>query len=387
MYYCAFKTAWSTLKPVILAEFLTGANRQVLNYLHEAESLAESLGDAYRLAQISYNIADGYRIRGGYERARLAAQRALSLAEALEDRSLQIEARAVMGQIHYYLGDYGQAIELLQRTLTDLADAPTPGRDDAPDALPVWQQSWLLLCLAQVGAFQTGQTISVDVRHMAETTNHPFNLSVAAYGVGMLFLRQGELLQAISVLERGLALYRASEIKDWLPTLAAGLGYAYALVDRLPEALPLLEQAMEQYSAMRGGVLYPVVMVMQSEAMLLAGRREDATAICRRALGLARHSQERGSEAYALRLLGEIAAHSEPLEADQAEAYYRQGLTLAEEKGMRPLQAHCHLGLGSLYATTDQRQQARAELSKAIEMYRAMDMTFIRSEANERAAL
>jgi len=43
---------------------------------------------------------------------------------------------------------------------------------------------------------------------------------------------------------------------------------------------------------------------------------------------------------------------------------------------MWPLQAHCHLGLGTFYATTDQRQQARAELSKAIEMYRAMDMTF-----------
>lgn len=41
---------------------------------------------------------------------------------------------------------------------------------------------------------------------------------------------------------------------------------------------------------------------------------------------------------------------------------------------MRPLQAHCHLGLGTLYATTGQQPQARAELSTAIEMYRAMDM-------------
>ena len=43
---------------------------------------------------------------------------------------------------------------------------------------------------------------------------------------------------------------------------------------------------------------------------------------------------------------------------------------------MRPLQAHCHRGLGTLYATTGQREQARAALSTAIEMYRAMEMTF-----------
>jgi hypothetical protein len=42
---------------------------------------------------------------------------------------------------------------------------------------------------------------------------------------------------------------------------------------------------------------------------------------------------------------------------------------------MRPLQAHCHLGLGTLYATTGQRKQARAALTTAIDLYRAMDMT------------
>ena len=43
---------------------------------------------------------------------------------------------------------------------------------------------------------------------------------------------------------------------------------------------------------------------------------------------------------------------------------------------MRPLQAHCHLGLGMLYAATGQREQARTALTTAIAMYRAMDMTF-----------
>ena len=60
----------------------------------------------------------------------------------------------------------------------------------------------------------------------------------------------------------------------------------------------------------------------------------------------------------------------------QAETYYQQALALAEELGMRPLQAHCHLGLGTLYATTGRREQARTALTTAIALYGAMDMVF-----------
>jgi tetratricopeptide (TPR) repeat protein len=109
---------------------------------------------------------------------------------------------------------------------------------------------------------------------------------------------------------------------------------------------------------------------------VLAGRLEEAHALADRALALAREHQERGHEAYALRLLGEIAAHRDPPDVDAAAAHYRQALALAEALGMRPLQAHCHHGLGMLYATVGQREQARAALTTAIEMYRAMEMTF-----------
>src|SRR5262249_15573477 len=86
--------------------------------------------------------------------------------------------------------------------------------------------------------------------------------------------------------------------------------------------------------------------------------------------------KERGNEAYALHQVGVVQAYADPPDVTQAEAHYQQALALAEELGMRPLQAHCHRGLGTLYAKTDQAEQARVELSTAIEMYRAMEMTF-----------
>jgi len=78
----------------------------------------------------------------------------------------------------------------------------------------------------------------------------------------------------------------------------------------------------------------------------------------------------------ALYQLGVVYAHAGPPNAAQAEAHYQQALSLAEALGMRPLQAHCHHGLGMLYAATSQREQASAALSAAIALYRAMEMTF-----------
>jgi tetratricopeptide (TPR) repeat protein len=113
-----------------------------------------------------------------------------------------------------------------------------------------------------------------------------------------------------------------------------------------------------------------------AEAQLLAGRLEEAHAVAEGVLAHTRAHGERGNEAYVLRLLGEIAAHRTPLDPDAAAAHYHQALTLADELGMRPLQAHCHRGLGTLYAKLGRQEQARSDLSTAIDLYRAMEMTF-----------
>jgi hypothetical protein len=58
----------------------------------------------------------------------------------------------------------------------------------------------------------------------------------------------------------------------------------------------------------------------------------------------------------------------------EAEDYYRQALALAEELGMRPLIAHCHVGLGKLYRRIGSRQQAEEHLTTGVAMMREMEM-------------
>ena len=126
----------------------------------------------------------------------------------------------------------------------------------------------------------------------------------------------------------------------------------------------------------RRTLLQALVLTELSEACLLVGRVDEARALAARLLELSHTHTGHGYQAHAHRLLGEVARRRDPPDVDQAAAHYRQALNLTEELGMRPLQAHCHLGLGTLYARTGQRPQAQAALSAAINLYRAMDMTF-----------
>ena len=235
----------------------------------------------------------------------------------------------------------------------------------------VFSHVWLALCLAEVGAFVEGIAMGAQGVRIAETVGHPFSCIGAYWGVGSVALRKGDLHQAIPVLERALDLSQVVHTPNWFFVVATALSPAYALSGRMAEALRLTEQAIRRYTSHQA-----LRIAAFSEVYLLTGHPEKASAHAREALALAHTHKERGSEAWTLRALGELAASGKPPRAEPAAAHYRQALALAEELGMRPLQAHCHRGLGTLYAKTGQREQARAELSTAIEMYRAMEMTF-----------
>jgi tetratricopeptide (TPR) repeat protein len=226
----------------------------------------------------------------------------------------------------------------------------------------------------------------VEAVRIAEAGDFPIGRCAAYNSLGYLSLVRGVFQPAISLLARDLDLCRRWHNLDWLPECAGSLGLAYALTGRLADALPLLEQAVEQEAAMGGGN-GAVFLTRLSHGYLLAGRLEEAGTHAEQALVLARERQEQGSQAYALGLLGEIAARGGPPESEHAKASYQQALALAIELGMRPLQAHCHLRLGTLYLKMGRRAQARTAPATAIDIYRAMEMIFWLPQAEAALAM
>ena len=234
----------------------------------------------------------------------------------------------------------------------------------------------LAWCHAELGTFAEGRALGDEGLRIAEAVAHPGSLMFASWEVGLLSLRQGDLRRALPLLERAVDICHEADLPHLFPRAAPALGAAYTLAGRVADAVPLLTQAMEQAITMEMIEFQVFCRLSLGEAQVLAGRLEEAHTLAEHALAQAREHQERGNQAYALRLLGDIAARREPPQSERAEVHYRQALALAEELGMRPLVAHCHRGLGTLYAMLGQRAQARTALTTAIEMYRAMDMAF-----------
>jgi tetratricopeptide (TPR) repeat protein len=353
-----------------------GDYERILAYLHEAESLAEALDDPRRLGQISFFLSNYFYIMGAYDQAITAGQRALALARAGGEVVLDALAHQYLALAYQAQGDYRRAIDCLGQTVTSLDGARHRERFGEAFLPAVFSRAALATYHAELGMFAEGRALGEEGLQIAEAAVHPASLMWAYWGLGMLSLCQGDLCQALPLLERAVGICRDADLPAWFPRMAAALGAAYTLGRRVADAVPLLTQALQQSTAMARAHFEALCSLSLGEAQVLTGRLEESHVLAERALGLARAHQERGRQAYALYLLGDIAARHEPPESEPAEAHYHQALALADELGMRPLQAHCHHGLGTLYVKTGQPEQARTALPTALELYRDMDMTF-----------
>jgi tetratricopeptide (TPR) repeat protein len=345
------------------------------DHLRRAEALAETLGDHLRLGRVYAVMGTDFRMIGDVDRAIGYGQRALALAATLGHVGLQARTHQSLGRLYYDTGDYPRAIERLGWNVAMLQGELLYERSGSNNIIAAVSRAVLSLCHAERGAFTEGLAIAEDGLRIAETINFPFSLIEACYGLGGVYWRQGDVPRAIPMLERALGLCQDWHIALLSSWIAAALGLAYAMGGRIATGLALAEQAAEQTAA-RGRVWSLVrVVTWLSETYLLAGRLEEARQRAEQAYDLARQYQQRGYQAWALWLLGESTARQASPEGEPAVGHYHQALALAEELGMCPLQAHCHQGLGMLYARQGQQEQARAALSTAIELYRIMTMT------------
>jgi tetratricopeptide (TPR) repeat protein len=299
-----------------------------------------------------------------------------ALAASLGDALAEAGARHTLAQAHHALGNYPRALELSRGALTLEGELIGRGGTDLFPIARVSFRSWLAWSLAETGEFQEGLAVGEEGVRLAQ--DQPFAMINALFGVSFVHLYQGALEQAVARLEYALGLCRFWQIPIPLVLVTSQLGYAYALSGRLAEAVPLLAEAVELSKGRWGGSQR---MAWLAEAHLLAGRLDEAGELACEALERARAHKERGHEAWALRLLGEIAARRDPLDVAATADRYGQALGLATELGMRPLMAHCHLGLGKLSPRTECHDLAREHLTTATTMYREMAMAFWLTQA------
>jgi class 3 adenylate cyclase/tetratricopeptide (TPR) repeat protein len=350
--------------------------------LDEAEALAETAGDQHRLGH-ALNFKAIHLIHGGDFAAAIEhAHRALAIGEVKADIGIQAVANWYRGLACLARGESREAVRHCEAGVALIPEALAHDRFGQAGVLGTNVRTWLAIALGTLGRFAEAHAPLREATHFAEEVGHVYSRIMPLFGLGTLKLDQGDFVGAVAPLEQGLDLCHTGDIPLWTPDFTWALGAAYHAIGRQAEGIALLEGAARVIAERNvRWAWWPGGVGALGRAYLLDGRLGEATRFAQDRLSAARQLAERGVEGQILRLLGEIATHPARLDVDTAQAHYRQALTLAEPLGLRPLLAHCHLGLGILSRSMGKHQEARESFTTAVMMFGEMDMRYWREQA------
>ncbi len=364
-----------------LALVPAGDVQAIGEHLGMARDVAVALNDRRRLARIEVYRTNHSWLRGCYAEAQEAAEGAAAIAAESGDLRLEIATSFYLGQIHHFRGQYESAAERFRGATLRLAGLAADERCGLPGMAAVIVRAWLLWGLAELGDFEDGDALAEDIVRLGERSEHAFTMADAYRTAGIFRLLRGELAAGVDCLERGLALTQARQLGLWYPSFAAALGFAYTLSGESDRAISLARSAVEQAEAHDIVAGQSLRQAWLGRAYLAIGDLEAATAAAHAGLRLARTVGEQGNEAWLEHLLGEIAARESSPDSDLAERHFRTAMRLASELGMRPLVAHCHLGLGRLYQRSGPVAKASAQITTALSQFRRMNAPFWAQQA------
>jgi tetratricopeptide (TPR) repeat protein len=354
--------------------FPLGEMEVMLTTLREAERLAGVLGDPRRLAWVSIYMSQYSWVTGHLSEARKFGEHAGIIAGTLGDASVQAVANYYAGAACFASTDYRDAEGFLRKAIRALEGDLSRERFGLA-GFPSVMARWLLASsLAERGEFAEGLVHGQEGLRIAEEVRHPYSLILMCWGLALPYTLNAELSHAIVHLERALALCRDWAVPVLSPVTTGFLGYVYVLSGRVADGLSLLEQGEKDADSSGLALYHSRLSLWLGEALMRGDRPRDALAQAERTLVLTRERGERGLEACALWLLGEIASRGPAPRDESGEGRYREALALGEERGMRPLVAHCHAGLAKLYRHIGKQDLARQHLVTAATMYREMDM-------------
>jgi DNA-binding SARP family transcriptional activator/predicted ATPase len=348
--------------------------------LEEAESLAAALSDGRRSARVTLYRANHLYLMGDYRASAQLAGRVLDAADA-ESLDLAVEGSLQTALAYHDLADYGAAIELLEKTVNMLDGDRRHMRLGQPYMPFVRAASWLATSLASLGEFDRAMAYAGEALRVAEATSDPPMLAEALDALGESHLMRWESKEAIEAYERARNICQTWHLRTRLPSLYSALAMAYERVGRTEESIALyIESKAEDEALGRTGRRAARARGL-GRAALLTGRFDEATRWAEEALAHARAVGQRKIEASTLRLVAEIATRREPPDLNAAEGAYRRCLQLATELGTRPIEALCRLELGGVLGRLSRAAEARPEIARAIELFRAMGMTALLDRA------
>ena len=361
---------------IISPMYFMGYPEGTFEILHEAERLAQELGDERGLAMVYSRMSHYHTFKGYIPLAMEYSEKCFDAAEKIESIDLMAQIARDASYTHFFTGNYLKVVELNRRTLPSLEEHHRE-KDLYAGGANVYSQlsGYCGMSLGGLGEFAEGKIVLEKGLQNAREMNDRYMTGWVEYSHSGLSFFEGDGDSAVDHAQKAIKCFEDTGVEILVGVALGMLGVGYYLRGEYETAREHADRGLKIQEKV--GMPFATVACSCWLAMILAaaGDLKHARECDEVSLKLAQEHKVKNIEGLAWMLLGSIRGKMDPTCIDEAQHQIRDGITIVEELRQRAVSTMGYLLSGELFADTGKKEEALENLKKAEGLYLEMKVT------------
>jgi len=345
-----------SLNEMARAQASLGDTKEATTNFNEALKIRRDIGDKRGLADTLIDMGNVTDDRGDHDGAVKSYKEALQLEREIGNESLQAVCLNNIGSVYLERGQYEDALAYLQQVLQLRERSKNP--QDIVDA-----EHNLGQALTSMGEYDQAISYYMKALQLRRSINDTRGAALESYGLGGLFDFQGRFGAAIHSKEEALKTFRG--LKDrtfWMSEIPGGYGQALILAGRMDDAKGPLDEAMNLARALKNDGLVAQTLGFEGDAQFYKGNFGAAQSLYDQAQPAATRSKEPERVLLAKIELAEVSVREKKGNITMLRALMQQ----ADDAGLKYSSVQCQLFLAEAMLQAHDATHARQEIDRAL---------------------
>ena len=353
------------LGPTLIALHGYGA-QEVEDTYQRAHALSGARGDVTHLVETTWGLANYYQARAQLDIAKQLGERLVASTDARDDLRAQVWAHLQLGATHFWRGEYGGALDHLERAVARYDPGGSWFLPGAPDPW-VAAQAYRGLVLWTLGRPDAGLLACRDAVSRVRDGTHPFSLGLALCFLATVHQERREAEEVAATADEIVTLALEHGFPNWLGWGRILAGWAHAHLGHDARALEQIQEGLESQG--RAGTILgvPAVLLQVAQIHLAAGRVDDASSTIAAGLAFAADTGQHAWDGELQRLAGEIALAAG--RTDEAANAFLDALAKARQAGAHAYELRAAMALLRVERGTGNGRAAAERLAMLLQRF------------------
>ena len=347
----------TALGPALIAMHGYGAP-EVAHTYSRADELSQGGGDPRRRFSVLRGLWVSRFVHSKYREALAMGRELLTIAESLDDANLRLDAHRAIGEPLLHLGELAEARSHLEQAAALLGPMRRGSIAEIRDLSAPACLSYLSWTLWMLGHADQALRESEHAIALARDVEDPHNLALALAFSAQTRVFRRDTARGREEARAAIALATEHGFPQWKAIGEVLEGWAIASDGASELGILQMRHGLASHLEIVGSVMRPVWLGLLADALIAAGKNDEAAAVLDEATTAA--NEETWWNAELLRLKGELATAN----AGDAEHSFREAIEVARAQGARSLELRATASLATLLGECGKRTEARASLAE-----------------------